>query len=488
MLLFREWGPGPTLLRVTASSTSSGPFPRGPRSTTERPARTVLLFVAADVLLVLLVLVGVVLASRRAGTNEAIRDVTVRSSILAGTVEPVDVARSGDRLTPASTARLDQMVADEAERADLLRVKVWNADGVVLYSDEHRLIGQTFPLGDDELEALEEGVPTAEVSDLAKSENLYERADGKALQVYVPVRATDGEPLLFESYYPYRTVTEAAARYRSAFLSVMLGAVLVLTLLQVPLLWLVVQRLRRGQEQRERALRQAVDSSELERRRIAADLHDGVVQDLAGTALTLGGTARLLRADAGASPPRPVGDDAVAAVEHAAVETRSAIAALRSLLVEIYPPNLAEAGLAASVEGLAASLRARGVETVVGVEDVPDLDDVRQTLVFRAAQEMLRNVGRHSRAEHAWVTLRAGSGEVVLTVADDGIGPTASRSAKEPRPADAGPGGAPVGEDPLEGHFGTRLLADLSAEVGGTFELSERAGGGAEGRFTLPLG
>ena len=442
-----------------------------------------LLFVAADVVLVLAVLLGVVFASRRAGTNEAIRDVTVRSSILAGTVEPVDVDGNGDRLTPSSTARMNQMVADEAQRADLLRVKVWNSEGVVLYSDESRLIGRQFPLGAEDREALEEGTPVAEVSDLAKSENIYERADGKALQVYVPVRATDGEPLLFESYYPYRTVTAAAARYRTAFLSVMLGAVLVLTLLQVPLLWLVVQRLRRGQEQRERALRQAVDSSVLERRRIAADLHDGVVQDLAGTALTLGGTARLLRADAGAEPPRPVGDDAVAAVEHAAVETRSAIAALRSLLVEIYPPNLAEAGLAASVEGLAASLRARGVETTVDVADVPGLDDVRQTLVFRAAQEMLRNVARHSRAERAWVTLRQDGARVVLSVADDGVGPAASVAAKGQDPAD----GEPVGDDPLEGHFGTRLLTDLSSEVGGTFVLSERPGGGAEGRFTLPL-
>ena len=90
------------------------------------------------------------------------------------------------------------------------------------------------------------------------------------------------------------------------------------------------------------------------------------------------------------------------------------------------------------------------------------------------------------------MTLRGDEGRVVLTVADDGVGPAASAAAKgspSPAPAagDVATDDRTAGEDPQEGHFGTRLLADLSAEVGGTFVLAERDGGGAEGRFTLPL-
>ena len=48
-----------------------------------------------------------------------------------------------------------------------------------------------------------------------------------------------------------------------------------------PLAWSLARRLRRGQEERERLLLRAIEASELERRRIASDLHDGVVQDLA---------------------------------------------------------------------------------------------------------------------------------------------------------------------------------------------------------------
>ena len=70
----------------------------------------------------------------------------------------------------------------------------------------------------------------------------------------------------------------------------------VLTLLIAPLAWWLSRRLRRDAESRERLLRTAIEASDAERRRIARDLHDGVVQDLAGAAFTPGGR-RAHRAD-----------------------------------------------------------------------------------------------------------------------------------------------------------------------------------------------
>src|SRR5947208_3614682 len=82
-----------------------------------------------------------------------------------------------------------------------------------------------------------------------------------------------------------------------------------------------------------------VESSDLERRRIAADLHDGPVQDLVGVAYEL------------AAQAGRVGDeDAAAALHGGAARARDSVRALRALLPEIYPPSLHDAELAAALE------------------------------------------------------------------------------------------------------------------------------------------
>ena len=77
-----------------------------------------------------------------------------------------------------------------------------------------------------------------------------------------------------------------------------------------PLVWVLTRRLRHASQERERLLVAAVDASEAERRRIARDLHDTVVQDLTGTAFAMsaaakhGGGAVAARRDGGRSGRR----------------------------------------------------------------------------------------------------------------------------------------------------------------------------------------
>ena len=61
-----------------------------------------------------------------------------------------------------------------------------------------------------------------------------------------------------------------------------------------PLAWSLARRIHNAQRERERLLINAVDASTVERRRIAADLHDGVVQDLAGVAMGITAAASRL--------------------------------------------------------------------------------------------------------------------------------------------------------------------------------------------------
>ena len=123
--------------------------------------------------------------------------------------------------------------------------------------------------------------------------------------------------------------------------------------LLLPILWRLLDRLKRAQAQREALLQRAVDASTEERRRIAGALHDGVVQDLAATSFAVAGAAE--RAVA-LGQPRLAGE-----LHTAAGTVRTSIGGLRSLLVDIYPPSLATAGLAAALTDLASSLRSRGM-------------------------------------------------------------------------------------------------------------------------------
>ncbi len=195
-----------------------------------------------------------------------------------------------------------------------MRVKIWNADGKILYSDEPRLIGEPYALGADELRSISSGAIDADVSDLSKPENRYERDSGKLLEVYLPIRTPSGETLLFEAYYRYSLVEHIGSRLWRSFAPIALGALLMLELVQIPFAWSLARRLRARLQERELLLHRALEASEVERRQIASDLHDGAVQDLAGVAYALSAAARREEAhgsaaDAGSSrrPPSRYG-------------------------------------------------------------------------------------------------------------------------------------------------------------------------------------
>ena len=80
-------------------------------------------------------------------------------------------------------------------------MKIWRADGTILYSDETRLIGARYPLGEEEHDVLRRGGTRAEVSDLDKPENRFETGSGGLVEVYTRIVSPEDEPMLFEVYY-----------------------------------------------------------------------------------------------------------------------------------------------------------------------------------------------------------------------------------------------------------------------------------------------
>jgi two-component system NarL family sensor kinase len=294
-----------------------------------------------------------------------------------------------------------------------------------------------------------------------RPENLFENGRGQLLEVYHGIRLADGRRLLFESYQTYAAIRASGRRQWESFLPALIGALVLLELVQIPLAVSLARRLRRGQRDREDLLRRAVDASGLERRRIARDLHDGPVQDLSGVGFSVAAAAERLRA---------AGDvEGAARLEEAGARTRGSVRALRSMLVELYPASLRQAGLPAALADLLAPLRAAGIDAEADVADGLDLPPATEALLFRVAQEGVRNVLAHARATHTVVTAERENAHARLEVRDDGRG-------FEP---DTGLG-------PDAGHFGLGMLADLARDAGGRLVVESRPGGGTSVRVEVP--
>jgi signal transduction histidine kinase len=407
-----------------------------------------------------IVAVALSVASQRVGQREAIVDTRSEALVKArGLVEPTlaDGLLDGD---PAAVQALDDIVTSDVLTSTLVRVKVWSEDGTILYSDEPRLIGSTYDLGEDDREALESGFVDAEISDLSKPENRFERSRGKLLEVYLPISTPSGEKVLFEAYFLYDRVEDSGRRVWRSFAPIALGALLALEIVQIPLAYSLARRLRTRQLEREDLLNRAVDASEHERQRIARDLHDGVVQDLAGVSYSLAALAR--------DPSQPATEELASAADN----VRTSIEALRTLLVELYPPNLAEEGLVAATTDLLARARAVGLDATADTTELreePSLEVAR--LLYRTVQEALRNVITHAEATSVRVTLAMDDEVAWAEVRDDGIGFDVAAA----RGAAAG------------GHVGLLGIADLIEDAGGRLDLTSSPGTGTTVRIEVPV-
>ena len=421
--------------------------------------RPVAQFALAGIVVLAVFGVAAVLALRSLASAEALRDARQFAELAGqGIVEPT-LAPSLLDGDPAALDAVDRVVNERVLGERVVRVKLWDSDGRVVYSDEPRLIGSRFPLDEAKRDVLRTGSTRAELSDLSGPENRFEQGQGGLYEVYLPIRAPDGTPLLFETYQRQGAVAATGRRIWLPFAALLLGSLLLLWLVQVPLAWRLSRRLQRTQDEREALLVRAVEASADERRRIAADLHDGPVQDLAGISFSLSAAA-----ETETSP------ETRQKLRDAATATRDAMRRLRTLLVAIHPPNLRASGLEAALADLLAPLRAGGVETDLSIDPGSELREADEQLVYRAAAEALRNVDRHADATHVSVALRAVGEAVRLEVVDDGVGFTTEQRA----------------ERRDEGHVGLSLLEELAARAGAVVEVLSTPGAGTTFALEVP--
>jgi two-component system, NarL family, sensor kinase len=410
--------------------------------------------------------IGVTL-QRKAASDDAIRDARALAHLAGDGIVAPNVTQGLLDGDPKQVARVDDLVRTKIMARDgIVRLKIWDRSGDIgriVYSDLHSLRGRHFPMPEEELEAFGTNTVQAEETDLKHAENRFDRLSGKLLEVYLPIRAKTGRPLLFEIYLKQSAVSATARKTWEGFAPALIGALVLLGLLQLPLAYRMARTLQDNRQEREALLLRALAASDTERRRIAGDLHDGVVQDLAGTSYALAAAAD--RINGHATP------EVSEALRDGARQTRRSIRQLRSLLVDIYPPDLHRAGLAAALSDLVAPLESRGVQARVELPPGLRLEPDAEALMFRTAQEALRNVMAHSDANHVDVSVVLVNAHAGLTIADDGRGFT-------PETADAA-------RD--DGHLGLRVLADMAQDAGGRLDIDSAPGRGTRVSLEVPV-
>ncbi|OJT24671.1 histidine kinase [Archangium sp. Cb G35] len=228
------------------------------------------------------------------------------------------------------------------------------------------------------------------------------------------------------------------------------------------------QALRALQAEREQALLQAQASrehmrrltmrleaaKEEERKHLARELHDEFGQALTAVKLNLGlvdATARLTGPLAGRLP------DAIALVDRL-------IGQVRSLSLDLRPPQLDELGLVAALENYLAGVTQRGGVDLVftSAASLPSLGVERDIVVFRVIQEAVTNALRHARARRLEVRLEAAGHAIRLEVKDDGQGFVSEEVLA---------GGSPAS-------FGLFGMQERVRDLGGRFEVTSRPGEG----------
>jgi two-component system, NarL family, sensor kinase len=418
-------------------------------------------FLVASLLLFGVIWWGTGRLSQTAARQEALADARVSTELLANSVAAPNIPKGMADGDPGAIDRFKRRVGDDLHptAAPVKRIKIWSSDGTVLYSDQPNLILKNFKLDPEQLDVLNSGATEGSVSDLRRRENRFETEEDGLLEVYTRIVSPEGQPLLFEAYYPVQTVQVRASEVLTPFRRISTLGLLAVLLLGVPMIWVLTQRLTRASRARERLMERAIDSSEAERRRIARDLHDGVVQELAGTAFALSGAAR----------EPSVSAELRADLVRASEALRRTLRQLRSLLVEIHPPGLNAGGLGAALEDLTAQAASSGVTPTVTVDGMDGTSDHVVALVWRVAQEAIRNAVRHAGASAVRVAVLGEGRQVSLTVSDDGTG------------FDPGAAGR-------QDSYGLRGLQSLVQDGGGILQVESAPGAGTTVRMVVDRG
>lgn len=224
-------------------------------------------------------------------------------------------------------------------------------------------------------------------------------------------------------------------------------------------------RLARREGEVERFAAQTIELQELDRRQIAANIHDGISQRLVSAWYHLR-AARDLLVGPQSGPVRGGDAGVVAELDTTKALLSEALDEARNAISGLRPAILDDLGLTAGLTSLATSL---GSDAEIELDlTACTLAPHVETALYRISQEALQNVMKHAQAQHVLLGLQeTDDGRVILTVSDDGVGfdPQAAAGSFS---------------------YGLRSMRQRAAQIGAQLDIRSRLGDGSSVIVTVP--
>lgn len=235
-------------------------------------------------------------------------------------------------------------------------------------------------------------------------------------------------------------------------------------LLIISTLWIIVLLMewrRQAEEAMQRLSRQLLEVQESERRHLARELHDEVMQTLTALKLSLGAVTQTPTA-------------AARQLEESVETVDDLVEQIRNLSLDLHPSMLDDLGLVAALEWYCERQARRLAMPITFVAEPfsfrPPVES--DTTCFRVAQEALTNVAKHAKATHVWVNLQQQEAVLQLTVQDNGVGFDVAAARRR---ATHGKG------------IGLRGMEERLWLIGGQCDIISAPGQGTEVRVRIPI-
>lgn len=421
-------------------------------------ARTTLLLFFAATAAAMLITVAVVAAVSAAIARDEARSLAedVADSIASDFATPSVLSSlvAGDA---SDLAEFRNSLSDRMADGSLLAFMLRTPDGRVVFSDDPAA-PQTMRLTGAERALIGTGDTNFETASANPSGSSGATAEPERYIISRTVMSRGGTELLLTLGLPKSALDERAAKSSAKHLPLALGAAGLLALLLLPIVYWQAKRMERTAGESRRLLRNAIDVAANERSRVARDLHDDVIPDLAGVAYGLSALPSL--APQGLSPAMSQ------IISHSADVLRNDVAMLRGMLVELHPAALAEGEIGTWLAALARTVPLPGVDVRTDID--PDMTVSKRTAeaLHRVTREALRNIAKHAGAEVVTVRAHPIDDAVELVIEDDGAGFDTNNSTRN-------------------GHLGLSLIRDTVNDVGGSLAIESSPGQGTTLRATI---
>jgi len=322
--------------------------------------------------------------------------------------------------TPALPAALASKINNVMQKTTVVRFKIYHRNGIVAFSTRTEQIGTNQSDNAGFKSALNGRAATNLV--YRDAFNFFDKVTegDNLLQTYIPVRDMPGQPVLgvFEIYTDVNVLVRDNSRMLLIFL---VGAEVMLALLYAVLV-LVVRRARNVIEAQQKTIqartveletlsRHLMKSEEMQKKKIASDLHEGLAQTLSAIKANVESS----RQHTGTNGENSKSLESIVPV------IQSAIQEVRSIAMELRPSSLDDLGLIPTLNWFCREFTrlhpGMQIEREIELPE-EEIPTALKIVIFRIIEMTLENIAQYSKTDRVGLALRLDEGSVTLEISD----------------------------------------------------------------------